>query len=109
MFPSHCVSQTRGAEVYKDLHPMEGEVIIHKTTFSGFFETTLNETLSELNVNCIEIVGVCTQICVLYTCFEARCRGYQVVVDRRCVDSFDKSSHEFAIKEMQRTLGAKII
>lgn len=109
MFPSHCVEGTRGAEVYKDLRPLPGEHIIRKKRFSSFFETDLEKHLKDEGVDTVELTGVCTQICVLYTCYEARNLGFKVIVDRRCVDSFEKSAHEFAIKEMERTLGAKII
>lgn len=109
MFPKHCVDGTKGAEVYKDLRPRDGEIIVRKKKFSGFHETNLDEILKEKHVDTIELAGVCTQICVLYTCFEARNLGYKVAVDRRCVDSFERSAHEFALREMERTLGAKII
>lgn len=109
MFPAHCVKETRGSEVYKDLRPLPGEHIVRKKRFSSFFETDLEKHLRESGVDTLELTGVCTQICILYTCYDAITLGFKVVVDRRCVDSFEKSAHEFAIKEMERTLGAKII
>jgi nicotinamidase-related amidase len=65
--------------------------------------------LKEKEIDTLELCGVCTNICVLYTCADARARGLSVKVDRRCVDTFDRAAHEFALKEMERTLGAKII
>ncbi|MFA6447999.1 MAG: isochorismatase family cysteine hydrolase [bacterium] len=109
MFPPHCIANGKGAEIYKDLRPNAGETIVYKTRFSGFFNTNLDAILKEKNLDAIELCGVCTNICVLYTCADARMRGYNVTVDRRCVDSFDRAAHEFALKEMERVLGAKII
>lgn len=108
-FPPHCVAGTRGSEVYKDLRPLPEEQIVKKTRFSSFYETNLETLLKDAGVDTIELTGVCTQICILYTCYEAGNLGFKVIVDRRCVDSFEKSAHEFALKEMERTLGAKII
>jgi nicotinamidase-related amidase len=66
-------------------------------------------TLRELNVTELELAGVCTQICVLYTAADARMLNYDVTVRRECVASFDPEAHEFALKEMERTLGVKVI
>jgi len=109
MFPEHSVAGTRGAEVFKDLRPYDDDIIVPKKRYSGFFETDLDRTLKEQEITGLELVGVCTNICVLYTCSDARNRDYRVTVDRRCVDSFDRSAHDFALKEMDRTLGAKVV
>jgi len=109
MFPPHATAGSKGAEVYKDLRPAESDPIIPKKRFSGFFETSLEALLKEQNINTLELCGVCTNICVLYTAADARSRGCNVVVDRRCVDTFDRAAHEFALKELDRTLGVKII
>jgi len=109
MFPPHCVAGTRGAEVHKDLRPGKDDIVILKKRFSGFFETELDEVLKKYDIHSIELCGVCTNICIMYTAADARARGYEVIVDRRCVDSFDHAAHEFALKEMDRVLGVKIV
>ncbi|HOO55224.1 MAG TPA: isochorismatase family cysteine hydrolase [bacterium] len=109
MFPQHCIAGSNGAEIHKDLRPNEGEKIIPKKRFSAFFRTDLEEYLKEHGICSLEICGVCTHICVLYTCADARARNIDVEVDRRCVDSFDRAAHDFALKEMERTLGANIV
>ncbi len=108
MFPPHCIADTKGAEINKDVRPNPGELIVNKTRFSAFFGTNLENELKERGIDTLELCGVCTNICVLYTCADARMRDYNVCVDRRCVDSFDHAAHEFALKEMERVLGAKI-
>ncbi len=109
MFPPHCIANEKGAEIHKDLRPKSDETIVPKKRFSAFFETNFDEILKEKHIDTLELCGVCTNICILYTCADARARGYNVIVDRRCVDSFDRAAHEFALKEMERVLGAKII
>jgi len=54
-------------------------------------------------------VGVCTNICVLYTAADARNLNYKVVVPKNCVTSFDLEAHKFALNEMKKTLGVEII
>ena len=109
MFPPHCLSGERGGEVVDELAPEEGENIIFKRRYSAFFGTDLDLTLREMGVTQLELAGVCTQICVLYTAADARMLHYEVTVRKDCVASFNPESHDFALKEMEKTLGVKVI
>jgi len=109
MFPPHCLAGDWGGEIIDELAPEKGDYFIRKRRFSAFYGTDLDLTLRELGVNEIEIAGVCTQICVLYTAADARMRMYDVTVQRNCVGSFDPEAHKFALKEMENTLGVNVI
>ena len=109
MFPSHCLAGERGGEVVEELAPQPGEFVIHKRRYSAFFGTDLDITLRELNVTELELAGVCTHICVLYTAVDARMLNYAVTVRQECVASFDAEAHGFALKEMERTLGVQVL
>ncbi len=109
MFPPHCLAGERGSEVVDVLAPRDGDFLIFKRRYSAFFGTDLDLTLRELGATEIELAGVCTQICVLYTAADARMRQYDVTVRKSCVASFDDKAHEFALKEMKETLGVQII
>ena len=54
------------------------------------------------------VCGVCTVICVMHTVADARNRDYAVEVPKDCVASFDPEAHEFALKHMEKILGAKV-
>ena len=54
-------------------------------------------------------MGDCTNICVLYTAADARNLGYAVVVVRDGVTSFDAEAHIDALRELEKTLGAKVV
>lgn len=109
MFPPHCLAGERGGEVVDELAPREGDIRIYKRRYSAFFGTDLDLTLRELGVTEVELAGVCTQICVLYTAADARMLNYEVTVRRECVASFDEKAHEFALQEMEKTLGVKVL
>lgn len=109
MFPPHCLAGGRGGEIVDALTPREGEQIIYKRRFSAFFATDLDLTLRELGVKEVELAGVCTQVCILYTAADARMLNYDVKVRKECVASFDEEAHIFALKEMDKTLGVKVI
>ena len=107
-FPEHCIENTRGAEVIDQLQ-YEGydEYITGKQRYSGFFNTDLEEQLEDIDE--VEVVGVCTNICVFFT-VEGLCnRDKKVIVHKDGVASFDQSAHEQALKQMQDVLGATVI
>ena len=107
MFPPHCVKGTVEAEIIPELSEYPGEVI-PKTRFSGFYKTELEEKLNALRPEKLVICGVCTDICVLYTVADARFRNFKVEVVRDCVLGTSPQAHEFALRHMERVLGAKI-
>lgn len=108
LFPSHCVSGTKGAEIIEELKPAHNDFIIHKRRYSGFFQTDLDISLREKGISEIELVGVCTNICVLYTAASARMLDYKVTVLKDAVASFDDDAHNFALQQMKDILGVKI-
>ncbi len=109
MFPPHCIEDTPGSQVVKKLAPQPGDYIIPKRRYSAFFGTDLDTTLRELGVDELTLVGVCTNICVLYTAADARMLNYEVTIIKDAVASFDKEVHDFALRELKNTLGARII
>jgi nicotinamidase-related amidase len=54
------------------------------------------------------LTGVCTNICVLYTAADARMLGYAVDVVGDAVASFDDEAHRWALRELEKTLGARM-
>ena len=109
MFPSHCVSGTKGSEIISELQPEKGDKIIKKRRYSSFFGTDLDLYLREKKIREMSLVGVCTNICVLYTAADARNLSYDVNIYEAGVASFDKKAHEFALKEMKTTLGCNVL
>lgn len=108
LFPPHCVVGSWGAEVFQDLAPQEGDIVIPKTKFSAFCGTPLDLVLRERGIFDLEVVGVCTNICVLYTCAWARMLNYRVTVFRDAVTSFDLEAHRWALREMEKTLKVEV-
>jgi len=111
-FPVHCIYGTRGARLIDEIENVIKEysfaVKVPKSRYSGFFGTNLNNILKDLDPEIVEVVGVCTNICVLYTVEELCNRNYKVVVYRDGVASFDQDAHLWALKQMESVLGAEI-
>lgn len=109
-FPRHCVQGTAGAEVIQELAAQLGERdrahYITKQRYSSFYNTNLEELLE--GVKEVHVVGVCTNICVLYTVEELCNRDLKVIVYRDGVASFDPEAHRFALEQMEKVLGAEV-
>ena len=107
MFPPHCLEGTREAKIIDQLKPY-ADIVVKKTTIDAFYHTDLEKVLAEHRPDKVFVVGVCTDICVLYAVAGLRLRGYQVVVPRDCVASFHKGAHQWALSHIERVLGASV-
>ena len=109
LFPPHCIRGTEEAQIVPELSDYLSKVPrIDTTTYSGFFETDLHTRLQTVEVTELELVGVCTDICVLHTAIDAYHRGYGLEVIADGVASFDEQAHAFALRHMKTILGARI-
>lgn len=108
MFQPHCIAGTRGSEIIDELKVAGEDKIIKKRRYSAFFGTDLDLYLRERGVNEIHLVGVNTNICVLYSAADGRNINYQVTIYAQGVASFDTDAHHFALKEAKNTLGCTI-
>ena len=108
MFPPHCIEGTKEAEIIPELASYPGQRL-PKRRYSAFYDTDLDERLKKLTLDKLIVCGVCTDICVLHTVADARNRDYPVEVYTDCVASFDQEAHRFALKHMEKILGAKLV
>jgi nicotinamidase/pyrazinamidase len=108
-WPAHAVKGTRGAEVIEALRPAPSDVVIAKHTYSGFYQTRLDEALKVLNVGSLRLTGCVTHICILFTASDAVLRDYEVTVVEDGVAGLNKEDHEAALRIMKNIMGAKIV
>jgi nicotinamidase/pyrazinamidase len=116
MFPAHCVEGSGEDEIVPELAPLAAAgTVVRKHTFSGFRGTQLDEVLEHLAPDVVEVVGVCTDICVLHTVYDLRVRGYEVVVRSDMVETYDAPGHDademgrFALSHIRDVLGATVL
>jgi nicotinamidase-related amidase len=108
MFPPHCIAGTEESELIQELWSFPGE-IVSKTRYSAFYGTDLEEILKQLAPQRVILVGVCTDICVMYTAQDLRNRDIPVIVPKDCVASFDEANHRWALKHFERVLGVQVV
>lgn len=109
IFPKHSVAGTEGAKIIDELPLDEKDPIIHKTRYSAFYNSNLDDVLQSHNITEVHVVGVCTSICVMDTVGDLRNRDYKVIVYKDGVADFDSKAHQFSLERIKKTYGAEII
>ncbi len=109
IWPPHCVEGTKGAEIVDELKNSENDIVIKKKTYSGFFNTNLDETLKKMNIDQLFIVGVATNICVHYTASDAILRGYEVFIPWKGIKGITEEDEAYMKKHFTNVLKIKII
>ena len=109
LFPPHCVAGSKGAETIPEITIHPNEFHIFKNRYSAFFKTPLDDILVREEIDEVHICGVCTSICVMETASDLRNREYPTFVHRMAVGDFDPEAHAFALKRMEKILGAVVV
>ena len=72
------------------------------------YETELENILKQEGVSQVELVGVCTSICVMFTAVGLLDRGFPCRVYQDGVADFDTKAHVFALEHLQK-LGVEVV
>jgi nicotinamidase-related amidase len=108
-FPPHAIVDTPGNEVISELAPEKGDTIIKKKRYSGFYKTNLDTILKKNKISVVEIVGVCTSICIMDTVGGLANRDIKTIIPFPCVADFDQDMHKMALKRMRTLYGSAIM
>ena len=74
--------------------PEEGEYLIEKQLYSGFFETQLDSLLRSLDARNLVCVGFDSRICLATTVLDAMYRNYRVIVLRDGIGTMEERETE---------------
>lgn len=98
------------ARPHPDLRAGTGErdFVIPKRRYSGFFQTDLDLTLSELGVGTVIAIGEDTNICVLHTLADAWNLGYESILVEDATRTFLCGTQEGAIEHAEKCFGTKV-
>ena len=94
--------------IFPEIAVGEGDRIIPKRRYSGFFQTDLDLTLRELGCTCVIAVGADTNICVLHTLADAYFLGYDSVVVEDATMTFLCGTQEGALEHCVRCYGSTV-
>ena len=79
------VRDTWNTDVVDELAPRDGDVVLYKNRYSGFYRTDLDDQLRARGVETLVVVGATTSVCVESTVRDATFRDYRCLVIEDCV------------------------
>ena len=89
-----CIDGRAGSRAFDCALPIDGEPVVIKQTFDGFFQPELDERLSAGDKRYLLVAGLVTSVCVLLTAASAAQRGYLVsVIEDCCADKPEAHEH----------------
>ncbi|MGD9211672.1 MAG: cysteine hydrolase [Desulfobacteraceae bacterium] len=81
------------------------DILVQKRKFSGFFQTTLDDTLKGLGTKSIVLTGHQAQVCIQTTASDAFYRGFNVIVPKDGVISVYEEDKIRALDWIQDYVG----
>ncbi|MDK2886242.1 MAG: nicotinamidase/pyrazinamidase [Thermosipho sp. (in: thermotogales)] len=112
IWPKHCIKNTYGAEIIDEIKKIiadyKNAFFIKKNRYSAFFNTNLDKIVKSLKIEETDVVGLVTNICVLFTVEELRNRDIKVNVFKEGTISYDNYMYDFSLKLMNEVLNVNI-
>jgi ureidoacrylate peracid hydrolase len=104
------VHDTWNTDIIPQLQPQPGDIIIYKNRFNGFYQTTLDSILRNLEKKYLIITGCTTSVCVESTVRDAAFRNYLPIVLEDCTaepigNGLPRSNHEASLLIIKTSFG----
>ncbi|QDC08122.1 cysteine hydrolase [Oceanicola sp. D3] len=93
-WPPHSMAGTKWAEILPELGPEAGDLVLPKTTYSGFLSSDLEAQLQAHGIDTIYMTGLHTDCCCRHTSGDAFQRGYDLVWITDALEAFTPEAHE---------------
>lgn len=95
-----CRAGQAGSEFYGP-QPAPGELVVHKTRYSAFVGTDLDQSLRDMGVDTLVVAGLTTECCVDSTVRDAFDLDYHVFVAADACAAYEADLHEASLKVME--------
>jgi nicotinamidase-related amidase len=96
---------TPGAEFYEPVKTAEGDLLVKKFRYSGFYGTQLENLLRALSRDTIAISGVATNVCCDSTARDGAMRDFKVLFLSDCNASFTQEEQEATLNNFDKHFG----
>lgn len=103
------IEGTRGGEIYPDLTPAPGEVVISKHRYSGFYGTDLEMLLRGRAIDTVAVTGVTTEDCVHATARDAMFRDFWTLVVADASATYDHPDLGWGAMSAQQVHDATLV
>lgn len=91
--------------ILKELAPLEGEIVLNKTSRGAFNSTAIERLLLNFNLDALIFAGVTTSTCVDTTARDAADRGFKCVIVEDATAELDEVSHEATLRQFAMRWG----
>jgi ureidoacrylate peracid hydrolase len=95
-----CVVGTPGAD-FIGPQPLEGEAIVAKNSYSGFFRTELDDLLRGSNIDTVVVCGLTTECCVDGTVRDGYNLEYHIFLAADACAAYEPDLHQGSLKCLQ--------
>lgn len=109
LWGQHGIAGSEAAKPLAAFHAQDGDIVIPKRRYDGFFETDLDLTLRELGVDTLIVCGADTNICVLQTLAGAYFRCYKTVVAADACGTFLIGTQEDGLAYFSRCYDSRVV
>lgn len=104
------IRHTWNTAIVDALAPLDGDLVVSKHRYSGFFETDLDRELRSRGIDTLVVTGATTSVCVDSTVRDAMFRDYRCLVLADCVAEplahhAARSNHEASLLTFEALLG----
>ncbi len=89
-------------DVWHELAPVDGELVIHKSSYGAFYETPLETILKNLGKDTIIISGTLTNYCCSTTARQAYERSFKVIFGSDVTATHFPEFHEMELQVLRR-------
>jgi nicotinamidase-related amidase len=101
----HCMSASSpGHVVSRRLRPTSQDYFVLKPKHSGFYDTTLETLLDDLEIRRVVVTGIAGNICVLFTANDAYMRGLRIYAPSDCIVSNTPEDNAHALRQIEVVL-----
>ena len=97
-----------GGEIYQELAPVSGEIVVEKKYFDAFQTGDLQSKLPK-NVETLVFAGTTLNNCVYSSLLSASQRGYKTILLEDATSSFPGDNRDHWFSQMRENLGTDII
>jgi nicotinamidase-related amidase len=82
-----------GHAIIDEVAPLPGEIVMDKPGKNAFYKTNLEAILQQNGIKHLLVTGVTTDVCCHATVMAANDRGFNAIVLKDCVASYDPARH----------------
>lgn len=105
----HAIDGTEGARIIDDIVPRDGDYIIKKRKYSGFYGTELDELLREMEMKNLVFSGLLTSLSIRHTVADAYYRNYNCIMLTNACCDVKKDLHLKSVLYIRDYYGAKAV